>query len=399
MPPTRRSPTVAGSIPAISASLDEEGYLFLKDRKKDMIISGGENIYPAEVESVLIDHPAVADVAVIGMPDATWGETVVAVVVKAEGVELTPQDVIDFANGRMARYKLPRRGGLHRPAAAQPRGQGAEARAPRPVRRRRSTADRCSPTAPTSAIVVDAADVEATDVDRDARRAPRAHDRRRSLQGRRGGRARRAPDDDGGRDARAPGPARRHRPSNPRSCWRREAPLPRACVGDRASFSQPRHVARRTRTWCRLHPAYPRSATKIAGIYRTVRGATLQLRDNGDFFLFAGAGPVGGRFELRAGSFTVRGGRCGTTPGRYTVRVTGKPEPNKARLEFTLVDDTCAEPPRAPHRPTLGLRRELTHERRQIVGHERRRGRQRKVGGRGRRRSAPGRTARRGGRP
>ena len=88
--------------------LDEDGYLFLKDRMKDMIISGGENIYPAELESVLIDHPAVADVAVIGMPDERWGETVVAVVVKAGGVELSPQDVIDFANGRMARYKLPR---------------------------------------------------------------------------------------------------------------------------------------------------------------------------------------------------------------------------------------------------------------------------------------------------
>jgi fatty-acyl-CoA synthase len=88
--------------------LDEDGYLYLKDRMKDMIISGGENIYPAELESVLIDHPAVADVAVIGMPDEKWGEAVVAVVVKTEGVELSPQDVIDFANGRLARYKLPR---------------------------------------------------------------------------------------------------------------------------------------------------------------------------------------------------------------------------------------------------------------------------------------------------
>jgi acyl-CoA synthetase (AMP-forming)/AMP-acid ligase II len=76
---------------------------------KDMIISGGENIYPAEVESVLIEHPAIADVAVIGMPDEKWGESVVAVVVKADAVVLSPQDVIDFANGRMARYKLPRR--------------------------------------------------------------------------------------------------------------------------------------------------------------------------------------------------------------------------------------------------------------------------------------------------
>jgi fatty-acyl-CoA synthase len=87
---------------------DDEGYLFLKDRKKDMIITGGENVYPAEVESVLIAHPDIADVAVIGMPDATWGERVVAVVVKVDGSRLGAQDVIDFADGRMARYKLPR---------------------------------------------------------------------------------------------------------------------------------------------------------------------------------------------------------------------------------------------------------------------------------------------------
>ena len=89
-------------------------------------------------------------------------------------------------------------------------------------------------------------------------------------------------------------------------------------------------------------PGVPASATQIAGIYRTVHGSSLQLRGSGDFFLLAGAGPVGGQFEVRGGSFTVRGGSCGPQPGRYTVRVTGKPEPNKARLEFALVDDTCA---------------------------------------------------------
>jgi hypothetical protein len=90
-------------------------------------------------------------------------------------------------------------------------------------------------------------------------------------------------------------------------------------------------------------PGVPASATQIAGIYRTVHGSSLQLRDSGDFFLLAGGGPVGGRFELRSGSFTVRGGACGPQPGRYTVRVTGRPEPNHARLEFKLVDDTCAD--------------------------------------------------------
>ena len=89
-------------------------------------------------------------------------------------------------------------------------------------------------------------------------------------------------------------------------------------------------------------PGVPRPRP-IAGIYRTVHGSSLQLRKSGDFFLLAGAGPVGGRFELREGTFTVQGGTCGTKPGRYTVRVTGKPQPNKARLEFTVVDDTCAD--------------------------------------------------------
>ena len=89
-------------------------------------------------------------------------------------------------------------------------------------------------------------------------------------------------------------------------------------------------------------PGVPERVTQIAGIYRTVHGSSLQLRDSGDFFLLAGAGPVDGRFDLRGGSFTIHGGTCGLQAGRYTVRVTGKPEPNQARLEFTLVDDTCA---------------------------------------------------------
>ena len=90
-------------------------------------------------------------------------------------------------------------------------------------------------------------------------------------------------------------------------------------------------------------PGVPASTGRIAGIYRTVQGSTLQLRENGDFFLLAGEGPIDGQFEVDAGSVTIRGGRCGPRPARYTVRVTGKPEPNKARLEFTLVDDPCTE--------------------------------------------------------
>ena len=88
--------------------LDDEGYLFLTDRVKDMIVSGGENVYPIEVEEVLAQHPDVADVAVIGVPDERWGETVVALVVTREGRAPAPDDLITFARERLAGYKLPR---------------------------------------------------------------------------------------------------------------------------------------------------------------------------------------------------------------------------------------------------------------------------------------------------
>jgi fatty-acyl-CoA synthase len=89
---------------------DADGYLYIVDRKKDMIISGGENIYPAEVENVLFAHPAVAEVAVIGIPDSTWGETVCAVVVPRNNENPpTLEDLQEFCEGRLARYKRPRR--------------------------------------------------------------------------------------------------------------------------------------------------------------------------------------------------------------------------------------------------------------------------------------------------
>ena len=88
---------------------DEEGYVYVVDRVKDMVISGGENVYPAEVETVLYDHPAVAEVAIIGLPDERWGEAVVAVVVPKEGDEVTLEGLRDFAGERLARYKLPSR--------------------------------------------------------------------------------------------------------------------------------------------------------------------------------------------------------------------------------------------------------------------------------------------------
>ncbi|HJQ61111.1 MAG TPA: fatty acid--CoA ligase [Vineibacter sp.] len=88
--------------------LDAKGYLFIYDRVKDMIVSGGENIYPAEVESALFGHPGVADVAVIGVPDDRWGEAVKAVVVKKPGAAITPAELIQWARERIAGYKLPK---------------------------------------------------------------------------------------------------------------------------------------------------------------------------------------------------------------------------------------------------------------------------------------------------
>ena len=88
--------------------LDEDGYVYIHDRVKDMIISGGENVYPAEVENAIFGHPAVADVAVIGVPDARWGEAVKAVVVKKAGAEVSPTEIIAWARERIAGYKAPK---------------------------------------------------------------------------------------------------------------------------------------------------------------------------------------------------------------------------------------------------------------------------------------------------
>ena len=87
--------------------LDGDGYVFIHDRVKDMIVSGGENVYPAEVENVLMAHPGIADVAVIGVPHDKWGETAKAMVVKAADVEVTEQEIIDYAREHLARFKCP----------------------------------------------------------------------------------------------------------------------------------------------------------------------------------------------------------------------------------------------------------------------------------------------------
>jgi acyl-CoA synthetase (AMP-forming)/AMP-acid ligase II len=89
--------------------LDPDGYLFLRDRIKDMIISGGENVYPGEVEKALREHPRVADVAVIGTPDPKWGERVTAIVVLTPGPALEAAELTAFARERIGGYKVPRR--------------------------------------------------------------------------------------------------------------------------------------------------------------------------------------------------------------------------------------------------------------------------------------------------
>jgi fatty-acyl-CoA synthase len=87
---------------------DEEGFFYIVDRKKDMIVSGGENIYPREVEDVLYSHPEIVDAAVVGAPDPLWNECVFAYIVKRSGSELDAQGVTDFCKARMASYKKPK---------------------------------------------------------------------------------------------------------------------------------------------------------------------------------------------------------------------------------------------------------------------------------------------------
>jgi acyl-CoA synthetase (AMP-forming)/AMP-acid ligase II len=89
-------------------SMDDEGYVTISDRKKDVIISGGENVSSIEVEDALFSHPAVAEVAVIGVPDEKWGESVTALVVLAPGASATEQELIDHCRSKLAHYKCPR---------------------------------------------------------------------------------------------------------------------------------------------------------------------------------------------------------------------------------------------------------------------------------------------------
>lgn len=88
--------------------LDDEGYLYIQDRVKDMIVSGGENIYPRVVEDVLFKHPAVAEVAVIGVPDEQWGETIKAIVVLRPGMTTTAEEIMSFCQGKLGGFERPR---------------------------------------------------------------------------------------------------------------------------------------------------------------------------------------------------------------------------------------------------------------------------------------------------
>jgi acyl-CoA synthetase (AMP-forming)/AMP-acid ligase II len=90
------------------ARLDEEGFVYIVDRKKDVIVSGGENIYPREIEEVLYHHPKIQDVAVIGVPNSLWGESVKAIVVLKKGETMEEKEVIEYCKNHLASYKKPK---------------------------------------------------------------------------------------------------------------------------------------------------------------------------------------------------------------------------------------------------------------------------------------------------
>ncbi len=91
-----------------AAYMDDEGFIYIQDRIKDMIVSGGENVYPAEIESALFEHPAVADAAVIGVPSEQWGEAILAFLVLKPGESVTSDDLVEFCRSSLAGFKVPR---------------------------------------------------------------------------------------------------------------------------------------------------------------------------------------------------------------------------------------------------------------------------------------------------
>lgn len=104
----KKSPTIDGWLHTGDIGyFDEEGYLYVIDRRSDLIISGGENIYPAEIENILLSHPKIAEAGVCGIEDDTWGQVPIAFIVKKE--EITEEDVINFCVEKMAKYKVPKK--------------------------------------------------------------------------------------------------------------------------------------------------------------------------------------------------------------------------------------------------------------------------------------------------
>jgi len=91
------------------ARMDEDGFLFIVDRIKDMIVTGGENVYSKEVEDRIMEHPGIAEAAVIGAVHKDWGETVHAVIVPGKDAELTEDALTDFLSNRLAKFKIPRK--------------------------------------------------------------------------------------------------------------------------------------------------------------------------------------------------------------------------------------------------------------------------------------------------
>ena len=91
------------------ARIDKDGFLYIVDRTKDMIVTGGENVYSKEVEDRIMEHPGIAEAAVIGSPHPDWGETVNAVIVLAKDHELTGDDLRGFLSERLAKYKIPKK--------------------------------------------------------------------------------------------------------------------------------------------------------------------------------------------------------------------------------------------------------------------------------------------------
>ena len=114
------------------ARMDEDGFVYIEDRIKDMIISGGENVYPAEIENVLQTHPGIAEAGVIGQPSERWGESPFAVVVRKDD-SLSEADVLEFCRGKLAGYKAAQGRSIRGRCAAQPQRQDTEADAARTV--------------------------------------------------------------------------------------------------------------------------------------------------------------------------------------------------------------------------------------------------------------------------